>query len=82
MAKEVTKRNSRSVNYETRKQFGEWLRTARKQMSMRQEDLAQRVGVDQGTVSLWESGEIFPGGRESARTEPYFRRAHRGVLRR
>jgi transcriptional regulator with XRE-family HTH domain len=28
---------------------------------MRQEDLAKLVSVDQATVSLWESGEIFPG---------------------
>lgn len=61
MARNPHTRTGRGVDPETRKRFGEWLRTARKQMGLRQEDLAKLVAVDQATVSLWESGEIFPG---------------------
>lgn len=61
MARNPQTRTGRGVDTDTRKRFGEWLRTARKQMGLRQEDLAKLVSVDQATVSLWESGEIFPG---------------------
>ena len=40
--------------------FGEFIRDHRKRSGFTQDDLAQRMGVSQPTVSTWETGESMP----------------------
>lgn len=37
------------------------LKTLREQKGMKQDELAQSVGVSRSTVAMWESGAIMPG---------------------
>lgn len=41
---------------------GNELLTLRKQLELSQQSLAEKIGVDQGTVSKWESGKQSPSG--------------------
>lgn len=38
------------------------IKTARDALGMSQKDLAQRMGLNQATVSLWEKGKTSPKG--------------------
>ena len=40
--------------------LGEFIREHRKRLGFTQDDLAQRMGVSQPTVSTWETGESMP----------------------
>lgn len=39
-----------------------WIHEIRDALGMTQEQLAARLGVSQGTVALWESGQRNPSG--------------------
>lgn len=41
---------------------GNELLTLRKTLDLSQQSLAEKIGVDQGTVSKWESGKQSPSG--------------------
>jgi transcriptional regulator with XRE-family HTH domain len=43
-----------------KKQVGNAIREARKQNALTQEELAKKIGVVQGTLSLWENGKHEP----------------------
>lgn len=45
---------------EAAKQCGHLMSAFRKAKGLRQEDLAERLGVEQGTVSKWERGQRIP----------------------
>lgn len=40
--------------------FGEYIRKKRRIMGYNQTDFAKRLGVDQGTISMWEIGVTSP----------------------
>jgi hypothetical protein len=40
--------------------LGDLIRRKRRQRGWRQEDLAQKLGVSQGLVSVWEKGKAMP----------------------
>lgn len=42
------------------KECGDLLAAFRKAKGLRQEDLAERLGVEQGTISKWERGQRIP----------------------
>lgn len=44
------------TSFRSPKQFGELIRQARKKRNMSQSDLAHKIGVRQGTISMIESG--------------------------
>lgn len=44
------------TSFRSPKQFGELVRQARKKRNMSQSDLADKIGVRQGTISMIESG--------------------------
>src|SRR5713226_5055994 len=55
-----------------RQHFPEWLRQARINTGMSQANLAERVGVDERTVSRWERGRSIP--------RPYYNTKLQAVL--
>lgn len=40
----------------------EWIKQVRVDLDLTQEQFAARLGVSQGTVALWESGDRNPSG--------------------
>lgn len=40
----------------------DWIREVRTSLALTQEQFAARLGVSQGTVALWESGDRNPSG--------------------
>jgi transcriptional regulator with XRE-family HTH domain len=58
--------------------LGEQIRAARERLGLRQEDVAEMVGVDRNTVGGWESGRHTPRGklgklREVLKVDEHFR---------
>lgn len=52
--------------------FGEWLIMVRRANGLSRKRFAKRLGVDQSTVSRWESGRGCPGSRLLARLKGAF----------
>lgn len=40
--------------------FGQWMQAKRKSLHMKQSMLAEKVNCSTGTISRWETGELFP----------------------
>ena len=47
-------------------EFREFLRNKRKMLGMNQTQLAEKLGVNQGTISVWEMGVTSPPIDEAA----------------
>ena len=47
-------------NFPTNISFGEFVRKKRRIMGYNQTDFAKRLGVDQGTISMWELNVTSP----------------------
>lgn len=47
--------------------FGKRVRAARKRLGMEQEELADMLGTDAGTISRWERGKGYPQAPQLAR---------------
>lgn len=52
------------LGYMDTRKFGKRVKDARTSLGLTQQQLADRVGVSRGAVSLWESGEIREIGAE------------------
>jgi len=53
--------------------LGEKIAAHRRLLGLRQEDLAQKLGVDPCTISSWESGEHRPTGKSLEILKNYLR---------